>query len=594
MTRSGEGEVPAYKDGPVMQGGKYLQSSHSKLQASNEELMAGGGSGGGSGSGLKEYQTTTIRANIEQPNGQPPIHRDFQQTEVLTPQGQRIAAADARHPDHHSHSHHHEDESYEDELLDHGLGRVPPPEDQWEDAPDQQWASAYTSPVTALSPRRGSMSANAARARMRDSSGDELGASGQHTRGANMRNALRFGRKKREKATEQQHQDRPPNVTNELLTNTLPVMIMKTWIDRDEDGHRAVPVLLGNLRFRIGDSVRVGNKKQNKQLQIASADRPLTDREKEKGGREWFKIECEYGEGVIKWVIYRELRDFVSLHTHYKAANIGTGISGLRSSRRVEIPEFPKQVLPYWARDSAHLYDKAESKVDQKAKGKQQARDNNPHASPRDLLQQYLVDLMRAVMFRPESNRLCVFFELSALTVALAPRGGFQGKAGFIKIPSIHASRKNNQPGLVPSKWKNHRKPKWFIVRESYFVATDGPSETDVYDVFIIDNDFAIERPKRAYRKGLKALRRHKNSSADDIPNEMREDDEKDASQHTFYISNAQRRLKLVAKNAVSFDVWPKLTPAPNAPVHCLNGACCYADALGWSQPIRLVCPYPS
>lgn len=30
------------------------------------------------------------------------------------------------------------------------------------------------------------------------------------------------------------------------------------------------------------------------------------------------------------------------------------------------------------------------------------------------------------------------------------------------------------------------------------------------------------------------------------------EDDNKNASQHTFYISNAQRRLKLQAKNAVS------------------------------------------
>lgn len=538
-----------------MQGGKYLHSTHRALQHQGGNKQAGGSRSNGDGfSGLKEIQTTVIHEDIEQPNGAPPIHRDIEETEVIYPRQQQqqrqAVAGGSRQPNGQQHGAHHEHESYEDELLDHGLGRVPPPEDQWEDAPNNQWVSAFSSPMTPLSPRRHSMT-NAYRARMRDSSGDELGgASG--ARGFNMRNAVRFGKKKKEKAPEQPRQDNPPNVTNELIANTLPVMIMKTWIDRDEDGHRAVPVLLGNLRFRIGDSVRVGNKRQNKQLQIASADRPLTDREKDRGGREWFKIECEYGEGVIKWVIYRELRDFISLHTHYKAANIGTGISGLRSSRRVEIPEFPKSILPYWARDSAHFYDKAESKADKLSKGKGPARDNNSSASPRELLQQYLVDLIRAVMFRPESNRLCVFFELSALTVALAPRGGFQGKAGFIKIPTIHVSRKNNQPGLVPSKWKKHRKPKWFIVRESYFVATDGPSETDVYDVFIIDNDFAIERPKRAYRKGLKALRRHKNSSADDIPTEMQEDDEKDASQHTFYISNAQRRLKLVAKNAVS------------------------------------------
>lgn len=114
-----------------------------------------------------------------------------------------------------------------------------------------------------------------------------------------------------------------PTMTTELLAGTLPVMILKTWIDRDEDDHRAVPVLLGNLRFRIGDSVP-----------LRSGGRHT--------GREMFKIECEYGDGAIKWVVYRELRDFVILHAHYKAANLGTRVTGLRSSRRVELPEFPR------------------------------------------------------------------------------------------------------------------------------------------------------------------------------------------------------------------------------------------------------------
>lgn len=115
----------------------------------------------------------------------------------------------------------------------------------------------------------------------------------------------------------------PPSMTSEMMAGTLPVMILKTWLDRDEDGHRAVPVLLGNLRFRVGDSVgsRAGKPGQ---------------------GREMFKIECEYGDGAVKWIVYRELRDFLSLHAHYKAANIGTRVTGLRSSRHVEIPEFPR------------------------------------------------------------------------------------------------------------------------------------------------------------------------------------------------------------------------------------------------------------
>ena len=71
-------------------------------------------------------------------------------------------------------------------------------------------------------------------------------------------------------------------ITTELLAGQLPVMILKTWLDRDEDGNRAVPVLLGNLRFRVGDSVGIGAGRET--------------------GKEMFKLECEYGDGVVKWV----------------------------------------------------------------------------------------------------------------------------------------------------------------------------------------------------------------------------------------------------------------------------------------------------
>lgn len=115
----------------------------------------------------------------------------------------------------------------------------------------------------------------------------------------------------------------------------------------------------------------------------------------------------------------------------------------------------------------------------------------------RDALQQYLVELIRAVVsyiqrhlwnpadgigqiFRPESNRLCKFFELSALTLALAPRGGFQGKTGFLKIPGSNVSRRANQPGLTPQSWKSSKEPKWFIVRDTYCVATDGPETVGI------------------------------------------------------------------------------------------------------------------
>jgi phospholipase D1/2 len=185
-------------------------------------------------------------------------------------------------------------------------------------------------------------------------------------------------------------------------------------------------------------------------------------------------------------VIYRELRDFLSLHTHYKAANFGTNVPGIiRTSRHVDIPEFPKMSIPYLKSMSGRRG------VDTRGMSKAEYAQ-----AGRDALQAYLVALIRAVVrlcrlcrtglifqiFRPESNRLCKFFELSSLTLTLAPRGGFQGKAGFLKIPGSNASRRANQPGLTPTSWINNRSPKWFIVRDSYFVATDGPEAVSPWD----------------------------------------------------------------------------------------------------------------
>lgn len=107
------------------------------------------------------------------------------------------------------------------------------------------------------------------------------------------------------------------------------------------------------------------------------------------------------------------------------------------------------------------------------------------------------------------------------------------------------------------------------------------------YDVFLIDADFMIERPKRVYRTGFNLATGHRNmKSLVHKAGRPRDDDEEDgidtdnpltaemivasgegegdraanmhdegeskASQHTFFIANSQRRLKLVTKNAVS------------------------------------------
>lgn len=70
---------------------------------------------------------------------------------------------------------------------------------------------------------------------------------------------------------------------------------------------------------------------------------------------------------------------------------------------------------------------------------------------------------------------------------------------------SSNASRKGPHP-INLSAWKNNHSTKWWLVRESYLVSVSDPAELTIEDVFILDADFAIERPKRVYRQGLNLL----------------------------------------------------------------------------------------
>lgn len=109
------------------------------------------------------------------------------------------------------------------------------------------------------------------------------------------------------------------NITDELIAGGLATLMLKLWFERDEKGHRRVPILLHRLRIRISDSLH-----------------PLD------GNKAVFRIECEYANGAARWVIYRQLKEFLSLHTHYTFSNA--------YNRNIEaLPEFPKtskKVIP--------------------------------------------------------------------------------------------------------------------------------------------------------------------------------------------------------------------------------------------------------
>jgi len=102
------------------------------------------------------------------------------------------------------------------------------------------------------------------------------------------------------------------NITDELITGGLSTLMLRLWFERDEKGRRRVPVLFHRLRIRVSDSLYPYQRHSSV-----------------------FRIECEYANGAARWVIYRELRDFVSLHTHYTVSN------AVYNRNMDKLPEFP-------------------------------------------------------------------------------------------------------------------------------------------------------------------------------------------------------------------------------------------------------------
>lgn len=104
-------------------------------------------------------------------------------------------------------------------------------------------------------------------------------------------------------------------------------------------------------------------------------------------------------------------------------------------------------------------------------------------------LENYLNQFIHSIKPCGHINQLCKFLEISALGIQLAaqyPTSSHHGKEGF----AVFQSRTDRDPkqrrqflqdGLVCSipttGGRRRRKPKWFIVRESYVLCVDDPSE---------------------------------------------------------------------------------------------------------------------
>ncbi|KAK3054653.1 Phospholipase D1 [Extremus antarcticus] len=438
-----------------------------------------------------------------------------------------------------------------------------------------------------------------------------------------------LGQRRRDERMRVDHQ-KSAQLMAELLAGAPAALVFASMFQRDENDHRKIPVLLEQLKIRIGDS---GIRKEN------SGDRHLV-----------FKIDLEYGNGAarLQWTIWRTLQDFVNLHAKYSAQSAKDKIKHPRSGgekKRTRMPRFPRSAFPF-ARNWRGLFDNlVDEESDEEHEHEHEpevqipttpgaaitpgilgmdALEGLPESpitpgaypftpglgpapmtpgvfgaqtpgvgpssgmkhkrrkssiftpgvlrrsstaefgplpeNPEDLdtrqrelyqkrqrrkLETYLQQMIRWLIFRADSTRLCKFLELSALAIRLSAEGGFQGKQGLLTIASRRQRELRHRP-LAPKAIIERHKPRWFLIRHSYIVCVDGPESLNPYDVFLVDSDFRTEKEKRKITEQktpgtmAKVAMEKSGDAIVHVPGRK--------GQHLIRLYNSERKLKLIAR----------------------------------------------
>jgi phospholipase D1/2 len=355
----------------------------------------------------------------------------------------------------------------------------------------------------------------------------------------------------------------------ELLAGSPAALIAASMFQRDEHGSKRIPILLEQLKVRITDSELDKYKEKDNPT---PGDRHMI-----------FRIELEYGNGInrMKWVVKRSLRDFANLHIKYKLQYSKEKYVKLKKPDKEGMPRFPKGAFPY-LRAYRGLEDEGDDDEDDgdddtgtdnerpahkhrhtasfltRRKSNTPAhtiaggptvpgeravatasgsgkRDTYPERQ-RKTLEVYLQKMIKFMLFRPDSNRLCKFLEVSALGMRLAAEGSYHGKEGFLLIRSSMGV--DFRKALTPANVKSRHMPKWFLVRHSYVVCVDSPEEMHIYDVFLFDSDFKISFSKH----------RLKDQKAKELAQNAKEN-AKHPQHHRLKLQNSERKLKLLARN---------------------------------------------
>ncbi|KAM5382047.1 hypothetical protein ACJZ2D_002649 [Fusarium nematophilum] len=370
----------------------------------------------------------------------------------------------------------------------------------------------------------------------------------------------------------------------ELRAGAPAVLMLASMIQRDEHGNKRIPVLLEQLKLRITDSS------------------PMEDDDKDRHWMFTIELEYGSGPSRMSWTVTRTLRDIYNLHLRYKFAisNEKYMPGRLDLGGRPKQPKFPYSAFPY-LRGARKKGDESDDDDQASGRGEETAGEgtateaagdgifsdpdtpgaprrksrnllgmgprrrstgitdpgemSNPEGQglaaldqatrrqryvekQRRILEKYLSEMIRWLMFRADSNRLCRFLELSALGVRLAAEGSYHGKECYLHIQSSKGL--DFRRVLTPAKVIARHSRKWFLVRQSYIVCVESPENMNIYDVYLVDSKFSIA----SKRSNLKTIGSSEKKAEIDLTVEAPPE-----KHHTLTLRTSERKVRLFSRN---------------------------------------------
>ncbi|KAK4654322.1 Phospholipase D1 [Podospora pseudocomata] len=375
----------------------------------------------------------------------------------------------------------------------------------------------------------------------------------------------------------------------ELRAVTPAVLMLASMIQRDEHGNKRIPVLLEQLRLKVKSST------------------PSQEKDSERHWLFEIELEYGSGPSQMKWTIHRTIKDILNLHWKYKLTLGNEKLPSIHQGARPKQPSFPLSAFPYLRgvrgldesdeEDAPNSQltpnplvnnnDRAEETAGELTAGEATIQEGTDIDAPirkkrsrmsylgarrktsalgsmADLgasaldpsvakrryverqqrtLEKYLQDMIRWLMFRADSNRLCRFLELSALGVRLAAEGSYHGKECYLHIQSSKGL--DFRRVLTPGKVIARHSRKWFLVRQSYIVCVESPENMNIYDVYLVDPKFKLISKNT---KGKELTGKDKDRE-DDVENLDLTAPRPVAKHHTLKILTSERKVKLFSPN---------------------------------------------